>query len=235
MLKAVEFISQMEGLKNTCALRANLLFCLILRDYLLKLYPLQSILQTSQHPRLPSSESPVFSHRPPNDDELLKKQTIDRMQASIIHDKAIAAAIVMDLREMVSVAVGNHYGFDPKSEDGEAVERWVFDPSSVCRCHNNKDIGENGDKDKEGSRRWDSVFQENVRNAIKWFEDYMTGYRKYQMKDDEPKKDDFSDAVVKIEGEVINRDSKLAIQNEIGNADKSISLKLMSRNVLFLY
>ncbi|KAI3752934.1 hypothetical protein L2E82_24976 [Cichorium intybus] len=79
----------------------------------------------------------------------------------------------------------------------------VSDPSSVCRCHNNKDIGDNSDKDKEGSRRWDSVFQENVRNAIKWFEDYMTGYRKYQMKDDEPKKDDFSDAVVKIEGEVV--------------------------------
>ncbi|KAL4555939.1 hypothetical protein LXL04_038573 [Taraxacum kok-saghyz] len=76
----------------------------------------------------------------------------------------------------------------------------VSDSASICRCQSNRDIGENNDKDKEGSRRWDSVFQENVKNAIKWFEDYMTGYRKYQMNDDEAKKDD---SVVKIEGEVV--------------------------------
>ncbi|XP_024965246.1 protein EXECUTER 1, chloroplastic-like isoform X1 [Cynara cardunculus var. scolymus] len=76
--------------------------------------------------------------------------------------------------------------------------------SSICRCHSNhKDIGDNNDKDKKGSRRWDSAFQENIRNTIKWFDDYMTGYWKYQKKDDEVKKDDSGDGVVKIEGEVV--------------------------------
>ncbi|CAI9294446.1 unnamed protein product [Lactuca saligna] len=78
----------------------------------------------------------------------------------------------------------------------------VSDPLSICRCVSNRDIGDNNDNDKD-NRRWDSVFQENVRNAIKWFEDYMTGYRKYQMKDDELKKADSGVGVVKIEGEVV--------------------------------
>ncbi|XP_076897260.1 protein EXECUTER 1, chloroplastic-like [Bidens hawaiensis] len=62
----------------------------------------------------------------------------------------------------------------------------VLDSSStVCRCHRNE----------ESPRRW---FQQNVRNVIKWFDDFLDGYRNNNNKVD----DDDDDSLKKMkEGE----------------------------------
>ncbi|KAK1430293.1 hypothetical protein QVD17_12935 [Tagetes erecta] len=54
----------------------------------------------------------------------------------------------------------------------------VLDSSTVCRCQ--RSYGEGNDLDDDSPRRWDSVFQENVRSVIKWFDDYLAGFRKDQ-------------------------------------------------------
>ncbi|KAI3702231.1 hypothetical protein L6452_27960 [Arctium lappa] len=56
-------------------------------------------------------------------------------------------------------------------------------------------------RDDESPRRWDLGFQESVRNVIKWFDDYMDGYRKNQLENIKSKKDDSGG--VKKEAEVV--------------------------------
>ncbi|KAI3497430.1 hypothetical protein L1887_40028 [Cichorium endivia] len=51
----------------------------------------------------------------------------------------------------------------------------VLDSTTICRCQNNNDEGNTSNN--ESPRSWDSTFQENFRNVIKWFDDYISGYR----------------------------------------------------------
>lgn len=54
--------------------------------------------------------------------------------------------------------------------------------STICRCqNNNKNFNKNDD---ENTRRWDSILQDNVKNIIKWFDDYMTGFRNNQLENE---------------------------------------------------
>ncbi|XP_071733666.1 protein EXECUTER 1, chloroplastic-like [Rutidosis leptorrhynchoides] len=55
----------------------------------------------------------------------------------------------------------------------------VLNSPLTCRCqkHNNNN---NKDEDESPSL-WESVVQKNVRNVIKWFDDYITGYRDNQV------------------------------------------------------
>ncbi|KAF5936922.1 hypothetical protein HYC85_024428 [Camellia sinensis] len=52
--------------------------------------------------------------------------------------------------------------------------------SALCRCHSNNDDSASAspsDNSSSVNRRWDSVIQEVLRNAIKKFDDYMNSYR----------------------------------------------------------
>ncbi|CAL5358269.1 unnamed protein product [Camellia sinensis] len=52
--------------------------------------------------------------------------------------------------------------------------------SAFCRCHSNNDDSASAspsDNSSSVNRRWDSVIQEVLRNAIKKFDDYMNSYR----------------------------------------------------------
>ncbi|KVI01858.1 Protein of unknown function DUF3506 [Cynara cardunculus var. scolymus] len=81
----------------------------------------------------------------------------------------------------------------------------VSDSSTFCRCQKNNDMGNSNSssRDDESPGRWDSGFQENVRNMIKWFDDYMDGYRKTHLENIKMKKDDSGGDGVKKEAEVV--------------------------------
>ncbi|CAL5379952.1 unnamed protein product [Camellia sinensis] len=52
--------------------------------------------------------------------------------------------------------------------------------SALCRCHRNNDDSASAspsDNSSSVNRRWDSVIQEVLRNAVKKFNDYMNSYR----------------------------------------------------------
>ncbi|XP_076960636.1 protein EXECUTER 1, chloroplastic-like [Bidens hawaiensis] len=68
----------------------------------------------------------------------------------------------------------------------------VLDSSStVCRCHRTSD-------NEESPRRW---FQQNVRNVIKWFDDFLDGYRNNNNNNIKVDEDDDDDVSLKKEGE----------------------------------
>ncbi|KAI7734205.1 hypothetical protein M8C21_003406, partial [Ambrosia artemisiifolia] len=59
----------------------------------------------------------------------------------------------------------------------------VLDSSTVCRCQRSSfnegtSKDDDDDDDDDRSRGWESVFQQNVKNVIKWFDDYLAGYWK---------------------------------------------------------
>ncbi|KAL8264745.1 hypothetical protein R6Q59_022875 [Mikania micrantha] len=79
----------------------------------------------------------------------------------------------------------------------------VLDSSTICRCQKNSDKGNGNGMDEEGPLRWESVFQQNVRSVIKWFDDCLAGYRKNQVENDKLKKDESGGGAEKKEGEMV--------------------------------
>ncbi|CAL5376017.1 unnamed protein product [Camellia sinensis] len=62
----------------------------------------------------------------------------------------------------------------------QALTRSRVSDSALCRCHsNNDDLASASPSDNSSSvnRRWDSVIQEVLRNAVKKFNDFMNSYR----------------------------------------------------------